>query len=180
MFLVVYNKFKPFANEIFLQGLFVKKERTADGIETLNEDCWEQQFDGRVRICRDMMQAKGPIGGIYSALAHSKYDRVFIIGADMPYVDTNVLLEMRKHDQYLCVVPIWRNGYLEPLCAMYSKQLLPFIEESLGKKIYRVSALIQSLPNDAVKWLDVEELIETGTINQHCFHNINSFEDILD
>ena len=30
MFLVVYNKFKPFANEIFLQGLFVKKERIAD------------------------------------------------------------------------------------------------------------------------------------------------------
>lgn len=160
MFEIVYEKFREKSNDIFLQ---VSKEN----FQKL-ETSIEQEVDIVVRT--------GPMGGIYSALCHAKYENVFVVASDLIFVDPNILDVMRQHADADCVVPRWKNGFCEPLCAVYSKRMSPLFEAEIGKRNLKISSSLIKAKN--VKWLEIEPLIEKKMISRNCFRNINSMEDL--
>jgi len=100
-----------------------------------------------------------------------------ILPCDAPFVNEEVLryLLKRSEDTH-AVIPVWPNGYIEPLNAVYNvsagrRASRKAIDE--GKK--RVNDMVQML--EKTIYVPVEEL---KTFDQELltFHNINSTEDL--
>lgn len=71
----------------------------------------------------------GPLGGIYSALKTSK-NPSFVLGGDMPFIKKEAVEFIITKFKGISLIPRWKNGYIEPLHALYSISHFPDIELS--------------------------------------------------
>ena len=141
-----------------------------------------QEFN--VTLYRDLISDKGPLGGIYSALSHAKYNKAFVLAGDLPFVDVKIMSELTKYKDFQIVVPRWSNGFLEPLCALYSKELIPIIKEQIENGDLKINHLFEKVEenddNLKIKYVDIDESIKNGIIDSKCFKNINCLDDLED
>jgi molybdopterin-guanine dinucleotide biosynthesis protein A len=156
MLLQILDKFKPFSEDVFLQG-------AVNG------------FSEEANIYPDLVEARSPLGGIYSSLVNARYEKLFVVACDMPFVDVRILHELLEHEEHDIVVPRWRSGHFEPLCALYSKSLIPGIEAQIKEEDFKISKLFD---NVSLGTLDIDELIGNGRLATGCFRNINRPEDL--
>ena len=166
----VYDKFKNKSDDIFLQ--------------TSNHDSnKKKKFKLNVKIYHDVIPDKGPLGGIYAALSNAKYDKVFIVAGDLPFVDENIISELKIFDNHSIVVPKWQNGFVEPLCALYSKDIMPIVKKRLDSDNLKINDCFKEIENNnrgdfKIKYLSIEDLIQNNNISKNCFNNINCLEDL--
>lgn len=120
-----------------------------------------------IDVVPDKIPDHSPLMGIASALDASRHNVNFVIACDMPGFDMTLVRRMlREHEGYEGVVPVTEGSLLEPMCAVYTKDLLPAIREALAageKKIKDV------LMRRRIKY------IEAGDPGP--FRNINTAED---
>lgn len=154
LYKVNYKKLQPSSADVFLQGMRV------DGVRSYD----------------DTVKKRGPLGGIYSALQNAKYEHVFVVGADMPLVQSAILKEFKRYLNHSLMVPRWDSGYLEPLCSIYSKSILPIIKEMLEQDVLKVSELYERVED--ILYISIESLIEAKKITADCFTNINTKNDL--
>jgi molybdopterin-guanine dinucleotide biosynthesis protein A len=111
------------------------------------------------------------LGGFPERIACSlrkiRGDLVFLMGCDMPFLDSNLpqLLLSRMGD-HGAAVPSWRNGYVEPLAAIYSTERLPD-----GRGLGSMRELCCAM--DPI-FVDMEE----AQVPPWTFLNINTKEDL--
>jgi molybdopterin-guanine dinucleotide biosynthesis protein A len=118
----------------------------------------------------------GPKSGIHGALLHARHPRVFVVGSDMPNVDPRLPHILARREGVDAVVPRWANGWVEPLCALYSRTALPVVVAQLAEGTYKLSHLHRAL--GSVAYVDVEPLMDEGALDTDCFVNINSREEL--
>jgi molybdopterin-guanine dinucleotide biosynthesis protein A len=167
---VVHDKFKDLTDDLFLQVSNNNSHRTK--VSNFTAD-----------FHHDLTMDKGPLGGIFSALNHASYDHVFIVAGDLPYVSKNIFLELIQFTDYHLVVPRWKNGFVEPLCAIYSKDILPVIEKQMEKNDLKISNLYKITEKEQseqlkIKYVNIDDLIKENRITSKCFKNINRNEDL--
>lgn len=121
------------------------------------------------KIIEDIYKEIGPLGGIYSSLLNCKEEYLFITACDMPFITKNSIEVLcNKVDKNIDgVVFCDKNNKLYPLGAIYSKNVLPIIEEMIYKKYYKLSYLIE-------KSNFVKINIEKTDINLKVLSNINT------
>lgn len=121
----------------------------------------------------DEAERNGPLSGIYSCLKASKNFFNLVTSCDMPFL-TKELIEyiIDNSDDYDLIMP-FHNSHFEPLCAVYSKNLIPVIENLFSKKDYSPLSLI---PLVNFKKLTLDESMDF--YNKKLFFNINTPEDI--
>ncbi len=77
-----------------------------------------------VPVIRDLVADKGPLGGLYTALAHAATEHVLVVACDLPFLTASFLgrlaAEARQADE--AVVPRSADGW-QPLCAVYARRL---------------------------------------------------------
>lgn len=122
---------------------------------------------------KDIVGAKGALGGIYTGLCHASYDRSFVTACDMPYIMPQLVELIAKRQQKDVVVP-HVNGNLEPLFAVYSKQCIPRIEQMMTQNILKISDLYERC---SVEYVDEESLRKVDK-NLKSFTNINLLRDL--
>ncbi len=150
----VYDKVKEFSDDVFLQG---------------------SSIDGLAHR-EDLVLNKSSLGGIYSALRNSKHNKTIVVAGDLPHIDTRMIQMLVDNAEYDAVVPRWREGHREPLCSLYSKSLLPQMEEMLAVGNLKISRIFEKA--GMVKWIDIDGLIESGQLDEECFKNLNRREDL--
>lgn len=124
------------------------------------------------KVFKDIYKECGPLGGIHSALLNSKYDKVLCIACDMPLIKKDTLNLIGKiEDDYEVLVPKIDNK-LQPLCSIYSKELLPNIEEALIKGENKLQKFILERNYKIIDNIKYENL------NSKEFSNINNKEDL--
>ena len=116
----------------------------------------------------------GPLGAVYSAL--KIISEVLIVGGDMPgitcgYVED--LIRLCRGYRYACI-PAWSSGYMEPLAAIYNKEVLPALEYGIAVGEHSIQKLIK-LVRVPVKLIDIEKHLAKHT---NAFLNINTLKDI--
>ncbi|ADI31844.1 molybdenum cofactor guanylyltransferase MobA [Staphylothermus hellenicus] len=117
---------------------------------------------------------KGPISGIYIALKN--LGDVFVFGGDMPCLNRELLIEMLNiwiENKFLALVPGWRKGFLEPLHAIYSGELLSVFEKSISCGELSITRLINKLDNKKILYLDDYPLEQKLSV-----YNVNTRDDI--
>lgn len=117
-----------------------------------------------LKVYPDIYIGNGPLSGIHSALKNSKYDKVLCIACDMPLISKKTLDFMGSFNgNYEVLVPSISNR-LQPMCAIYSKSLIPKIEKALFNGENKLQKFILS-----TKYKVIENNLSTKD-----FSNINT------
>jgi molybdopterin-guanine dinucleotide biosynthesis protein A len=130
-------------------------------ISTQNE--WYAQLG--YPLVKDRIKDCGPIGGIYSSLLAAETPYILALACDMPFVSTQILEKLTANiHAYDCVVPRIGNKY-EPLCAVYSKELIPAMEQRIHAGHYALHDLIEKsnhlfldFSNDAAAFMNLNTM----------------------
>lgn len=118
----------------------------------------------------------GPLMGIYSGLRAIRSPMAFVCGADMPFLDADIiraeLTEVGDHDM---VIPYPRN-LPEFLHGIYRARCLPTIRRNLDARRFKIDLLREDLD---VRILDDHWFATQGFahLTRRAFTNINTAED---
>lgn len=127
------------------------------------------------KFVKDEFPGKGPLSGIHSCLKKSKSLFNFVLSCDMPFIPGKLVeIMLSGTGNYDLVIP-FHNGFYEPMCAVYSCNLIPVIEKLLISG--NTSPLNLTESEKCLK-------IETGKYNDfaciNIFRNINSNKDLTE
>jgi molybdopterin-guanine dinucleotide biosynthesis protein len=107
-----------------------------------------------IPVLIDEHEGIGPIEGICQVLKNIESDYVFICAVDMPFIKKELVEYMAGFisKDYDCYV-IRDDERIQPLCAIYSKKILPVVEEQIENGKYR---LIDILNNTRTKYIELK------------------------
>ena len=115
----------------------------------------------------DLVEDKGPVGGIYTALADSKSQYNLILSCDIPKISTEVLSELVAHavfsENKLSYLTDGIHDY--PLIGCYQKSLLPHFQNAVIQNHLKLCPLVESLS---------PQKLLVSKDNQSALKNINS------
>ncbi|MCR5215538.1 MAG: molybdopterin-guanine dinucleotide biosynthesis protein B [Lachnospiraceae bacterium] len=119
----------------------------------------------------DEHQDIGPIEGIRSVLSHAKNDYVFVCAVDMPFITEEFVEYMAEfvssdHDAYV----VMDEEHVHPLCAIYSKKVLPQLEALIVAGHYRIMDLLQAVSTKYIK-------LSYTSFDKKVVKNINTREE---
>ena len=127
-----------------------------------------------LRVVYDEADSIGPIEGIRQLVSHAGEEYIFICAADMPFVDRKIaeyLAEFISSD-YDCYV-VTDEEHVHPLCAIYSKRVLPVIEELIREKRYK---LIEILNRVRTKYVS----LKYTNFDRRIVKNVNTKDEYLE
>ena len=126
------------------------------------------------KVVKDLFKESSSLTGIHAGLIYSTTRYNFVVGCDTPLIKLELIkyLVSTIDSNYQVVVPKVK-GYFEPLCAIYSKDCIPIIEEMLRKKSFKISKLFSEVNIRIVG----DSLLKKYDPSLHSFFNINTEED---
>jgi len=128
----------------------------------------------RIKTVADIYPGKGPLMGIYSGLIAASSSRAIVVGCDTPFLNVSLLEYMTQICSTFDVIVPWTKNKVEPLCAVYSKNCLAPIQESLEQNELGISRLFGMVK---VKYVEEDE-INSFDPEHLSFFNINSQDDL--
>lgn len=163
LFLIVRDRLRHLSDDIFLQGIPEGHDATA------------MTNEYSVRVEPDTARDRCALAGILSALRNSMHRHCLVVGCDMPFIDPSLVRFLASHLPADAVVPQWRSGFQEPLCSIYSRELSASIERRLDSGNMKISPIFSEFD---VKFVDVDELMGSGSISADTFRNVNTPADV--
>ncbi len=136
----------------------------------------ENHPDLEVRLEGDVFEDRSSLTGVHAALFHSRTDHIFITACDSPFLNKKLISEFisHLHPEDDVLIPIHQDGMYEPLCAIYSRRCLPFIEENLKHRIFQI---IRFFPQVKVRTVSTAEL-KSKDRDLETFINVNTPEEL--
>ena len=99
------------------------------------------------KFLRDIHPNRGPVGGLETALINSKYESIFLIACDMPFVSFEVVKNMIEvRDEYSILCPLVENIY-QVTHAIYSKSVFPAVVKELKREKPSLTHIVLHTPN---------------------------------
>lgn len=133
------------------------------------------EFAGdKARAVFDLLPGKGPLGGIYTALEYSTTPYVFVMACDMPHPQPGLIRRLlAEAPGWEAVVPR-RGDYIEPLFAVYARE----VRERIGSRLREERLKIHELTDELrVRYLEEEEIAAYDP-GFRSFFNINTPQDL--
>ena len=118
----------------------------------------------------DIELDKGPMGGIYSALANSDSEINMILSCDIPLISTEILLELiQKHNSNFDVTVFEDEERVHPLIGIYSRKLLPILKKAIDENELKMMLFLTNVNTQRIP-------IEND--KKQFFKNINTLEEL--
>jgi molybdopterin-guanine dinucleotide biosynthesis protein A len=130
------------------------------------------EFD--VKIATDIFPGKGPLGGLYTGLFFSSFGFAFVTSCDMPFLNSEFILYMKKHEKnYDILVPSPADG-IQPLHAVYSKRCLHPIKKLIEKDLLKIRGFYKHC-----KYIEIpDSIIRSFDEEGKMFLNLNCRDDL--
>jgi len=130
-----------------------------------------------VEVIRDSKRHKNPLNGIASGIRQLDATYSLVLPCDTPLVKREILQLLTKEASGSdAAVPLWPNGFIEPLHAVYRVEATRrALERIMKNSNSSVSSLASAL--DTVRYVGTEEIRKLDR-RLGCFFNINSFLDL--
>lgn len=124
---------------------------------------------------------RSPLLGIYSSfkyLLNTNFKKIFVISCDSPLIKYEVLILMLKESlNFDCCIPRWKNGFLEPLFAIYPiEKGYRMAKKNLNLKKFRLRELLNK--DWKINFVSIEDKIKNYDNKLATFYNINKEEDL--
>lgn len=130
-----------------------------------------------IRFVEDKIKNKGPMPGILTGLAQITGKYSLVLPCDSPYVSASYISTIFNEidESFDAIVPYHDSENKlktsEPLHSIYSKNIIPEIEELISEDILHIKGLIEKIDTKFV-------LIDNKKIEKKEFRNLNRPEDI--
>jgi molybdopterin-guanine dinucleotide biosynthesis protein A len=119
---------------------------------------------------KDNIIDKGPIGGIYTALANSETKLNLILSCDIPLISTEILLELiAKYNSNFDAIVFEDINRIHPLIGIYSKNCLPILKKAIDKNDLKMRYLLSKISHQKI-------FVEENKSN--LFKNINTITEL--
>lgn len=119
------------------------------------------------KLVNDKHKNIGPIGGLEAVMRAVSTKYIFALSCDMPYMEKNIVDKLLSDYSAFDVTIARVADRIQPLCAIYSTELLSEIQDRIANKNYKLYDLILSSYYNLVNFE-----------NEKAFININSSEDL--
>ena len=128
-----------------------------------------------IKVVPDTYSIQCSLSGIHAGLTHASHSHAFMVACDTPLLkQALVSLLLRELGSCTDVVVPRKGKYYEPLCAIYSKGCIRYIEHLISKNNLKITQLYNFVN---LKEITAEKL-ETADPNLESFVNINTPEDL--
>ena len=114
----------------------------------------------------DLIDDKGPVGGIYTAMKHSKTKFNFVLSVDAPLVSTDLLQWLAdKHEDSYMMTQVQVGDKASPLIAIYDRSCRAVFGEHMAGKQLMLRKVIEDLSHQTLvvpdKWSKQVQNINT-------------------
>lgn len=132
-----------------------------------------KELPARIKLVEDIFKKRSSLTGIHAGLANSDSPYCFIAPCDTPFIQPELVRFMCRaiDPEADVIVPAFEDHY-EPLCAIYSKRCLPYIEDQLRRDDFKIIHFFDKI---SLKPLPVTELKKADP-SLHSFFNVNTPE----
>jgi len=122
----------------------------------------------------DIIKERGPVGGIYTGLYHTKTELNFCISCDVPLISSEFITWMleRKGDSMI-TLPKYKNK-VHQMIGVYNKGVLATFKDSTEREYLKLSQVNNDL---ACKIIDIEK--EYANFDKLIFSNINTKNELI-
>ena len=125
-------------------------------------------------VIKDVYPDLGPIGGIYTGLLNSNSESNFVLSCDMPFINPQIIIHLlSKREKSLASIPIHGHNLIEPLCAAYSKTILPQLSKQIRNHDLKLMNLLKTID---VNWVNMYSGLEF--YHPDLFFNINDQDSL--
>jgi molybdenum cofactor guanylyltransferase len=127
----------------------------------------------------DLIEGRGPLGGLHAALADARSRWIFVVACDYPFVTASFIrfLATLISDEFGAVAPVQSDGRLQPLCAFYNvSSAEPVVEEIIERPRVPppLNEIIKQLTPRTVPFSEFSDLPSADEL----FVNINTIRDL--
>jgi len=133
--------------------------------ESSHPAAWSRLAEDYTMV-RDSPAGIGPMGCLRASLRRAETPWILLVACDLPSLETNhlqSLLDATQEDT-TAVVAVGSTGFLEPLCALYHRLMLPRIESAVAQKNYAMHRVLSSpdiirvrLPDSALRNMNFQD-----------------------
>ena len=135
-----------------------------------------EKYPSYKQVVPDLFNQRGLLVGLYSGLKASASQYNLVVGCDMPFLKLELLQYMRdKIDSNDIIIPRYAKSYIEPLCAIYSKDCLEIMKRNIEAGILSIRRVFPYLK---VKYIEEKEIKRVDP-ELNSFFNINYKEDFV-
>ena len=120
----------------------------------------------------DLIEDKGPLGGIYTGLHYTQTEYNLVLSCDIPLVPVSFLKRLVSYrGENQAWVPV-QGQHFQPLCAIYKKEIVPQIKLSVKAGQLSMHKFLETINTAFIDMSDV------GVEYKNGFANLNSPEDV--
>jgi molybdopterin-guanine dinucleotide biosynthesis protein A len=123
----------------------------------------------QLELIPDIIEDRGPVGGIYTALAHASSDLVLILSCDVPMINAEVvssLIDMASESpEHITFLSDAKNDY--PLIGVYPVRFRYSFQRATERGELKLRQLLESLPHQRIK-MNPGETSSLQNINTKC------------
>ena len=129
-----------------------------------------------VTIVEDIFNIRTPLTGIHAGLVNMDADYGFCTSCDTPLLKTALVrILVSNIDVHHDIVVPSVGTYFQPLCAVYSKRCIPFIEDQLRRGEVKTDGIFKALKVKKVPYEQLQKVDPKLT----SFYNVNTPEDFI-
>ena len=114
----------------------------------------------------------GPLGGIYSVLKVSNTSLNLVVSCDIPLISISLLkyiVAIAAGNDSLITVPVDHDGQTHMTCAVYRKEVLPFLEQQMLNKAFKMKSLLDLV---SVEYINISR--DHPLFHEYTFMNVNN------
>ena len=126
------------------------------------------KFNFKANLILDTSKESSPLIGIISIFETlQEVDEVFILSVDTPLVSKEIFdkLVLENEKNYDAIIAHSQKG-VEPLCGIYKRTAIPFIEAQLKQNNHKLTYLLKTIKSKHIKFE-----------SQKAFTNLNYFKE---
>jgi molybdenum cofactor guanylyltransferase len=136
----------------------------------------DEQAPVGVGFVSDLLQGRGPLGGIHAALSFSRVEFCLVVACDLPFLQIRFLQHLARVALQVradVTIPEDRSRRMLPVCAVYRRRTLGMIRGRLARDLNKADGYFHDARIHVVTW---REVIRAG-FSAHIFDNINRPEE---
>jgi molybdopterin-guanine dinucleotide biosynthesis protein A len=126
-----------------------------------------------VKVVQDVFEARSSLTGIHAGLLRARALFGLVVPCDAPFLQTDlvrVILEEISSDSDVVIPRI--DSYYQPLCAVYSKKCIPYIEDMLKRNDFKIINFFDKI---RLKTIPLSKIMNVDP-RQRSFVNVNTPE----
>lgn len=134
-----------------------------------------------IPMCKDIYENKGPLAGIHSGLTNSKTEKNFVISCDIPLMEKEMIEFIINYRTDKPITVCKADGFLQQLVGLYSKSILPAINNLLnnGDQNSSVFSLLDKVKPEIINAEELENYKEFMFLNMNRPEDYNKIKKLM-